>query len=195
MVTASYWSHRLATASPMNAVLEIGASEEENQAHHRWESDVIARFSNANTVLDLASGWCRLSAPLVAETVKVTAVDLSPAMLAAAPEGITKIVGDVTTLDLNQRFDLVLCFGIMEHLRPEQRASLMDVIARHVGGMALMLVNSDDLDSAPVEKPGYYSAPARLQEMTELAQARGLRWCVVAERPQFRIITLRSTAW
>jgi len=75
----------------------------------------------------------------------VTGVDFSPGMLAVAatrldatpgarraPVPITLVEADVLELELEERFDLVTCFGAFGHFLPQEEPRLIAAIHRHL---------------------------------------------------------------
>jgi SAM-dependent methyltransferase len=75
----------------------------------------LASFRIDDTVLDLGSGsgyYACLFSQLGAKLVE--AIDSSPSMIAALPDSIRGLVADVSSLDLEKRFDIVICAGLLE---------------------------------------------------------------------------------
>ncbi len=93
-----------------------------------------------DSILDLGSGPGRLTNPLAADGHDVVAVDDCAEMLQHIV-GATSVLGDVLTLDLGRRFDVVLAASHLINARARaQRAQLLDVCRRHVrdGGRVIM---------------------------------------------------------
>src|SRR4051812_23582726 len=83
---------------------------------------LLERYApGAGTLLELACGTGSVL-ELLARDYDVTGVDLSPAMLALARErlpNVPLVEGDMTTLDLGETFDAVVCVAdAINHLRP-----------------------------------------------------------------------------
>lgn len=78
----------------------------------------------ARTLLELGCGTGAILARL-RDRYEIAGVDLSPSMLRVARAklpGARLVRGDVTTAELGERFDVVLCVGdVVNHLRPYRR--------------------------------------------------------------------------
>lgn len=99
------------------------------RADVRWYVDLAARLCGpAGRILELGCGTGRVTVPLARAGHRVTALDHEPAMLAglearrrklpaAVAARITPVVGDLRTVDVAGRFDLVIAaFNVFEHL-------------------------------------------------------------------------------
>jgi SAM-dependent methyltransferase len=92
------------------------------------------------SVLELGAGSGRLTFGLAARGLSVVGVDLSPEMLdqarAAAPAGaaVELVLGDMTALDLDRTFDLVICpfFTLAHAPTGAPWARTFAVAARHL---------------------------------------------------------------
>lgn len=99
-------------------------------------------------VLDLAAGSGRLTLPLLRAGKEVTALDLSPDMLArlraALPTDVSCeiVVGDMCDLDLGRSFDLVVLGATSITLleRPDRRR-LFTAVRRHLGAGGSFLLS------------------------------------------------------
>jgi len=107
------------------------------------------------SVLDLACGEGFYSRRLAkAGASEVVGVDISPAMINLArseqgrnPLGIEYLVGDVGTLNLHRRFDLVVGVYLLHYARSaESLGAMFDAIARHLvpGGRFVTLNGNPD---------------------------------------------------
>lgn len=108
-------------------------------------------------VLELGCGSGRETRPLVACGYEVTGVDESPAMLAHVT-GARTVEADLFTLDLGERFDLVLGGShFVDDADPDQRAALLATCARHVTDDGVVLLERYDPDWAtdPVTYSGH----------------------------------------
>lgn len=102
-----------------------------------------------HSALDMGCGVGRWSLELAARGYAVSGVDLSPSMLAqarstAATRGARCefLVGDVTTLALDRKFDLITCVTVVQHVtEPAQAAQALGRLAGHLapGGRLLLL--------------------------------------------------------
>ena len=101
-----------------------------------------------STILELGAGAGRVTHPLTARGHRVVAVDQSPEMLAWI-RGVETVVGDIETLELRRRFEVVL---LASHLvntdSDEQRRAFLDTCRRHVAANGVVLVERHDPDWA-----------------------------------------------
>lgn len=96
------------------------------------------------SVLELGCGAGRETRPLVACGYEVTGVDDSPAMLAHVT-GARTVEADLFTLDLAERFDLVLGGShFVDDADPDRRAALYATCARHVAPDGAVLLERYD---------------------------------------------------
>lgn len=106
-------------------------------------------------VLELGCGTGRVAVPLAASGVRVTGVDLSPAMLALARDRadglpVRLVEGDMRTLDLGERFGAVFVpLGGLQHMTTAAEvAAALATVARHLapGGQAVVDVEAPHPD-------------------------------------------------
>ena len=89
-------------------------------------------MSERCSVLDLGAGVGRLANPLAIDGHRVVAVDNSPEMLAHV-HGPTTVVADIWSLDLAERFDVVLALShLINSVSRDRRMQLLAVCRRHV---------------------------------------------------------------
>lgn len=100
-------------------------------------------------VLDAGCGTGRSTIALTALGYDVTGVDVDPAMLAVARADAPDLdwrLGDLASLDLGERFDLVLLAGnIIPLLEPDTLSAVAERLAAHTAGL---LVCGFGLDAA-----------------------------------------------
>jgi SAM-dependent methyltransferase len=110
---------------------------------------VAASIPPGASVLDLGAGTGRFARPLAARGHAVTAVDNEPAMLAGleAVPGLTPVVGEIGSLRLDGRFDVVL---LASHLIDDDDLGprALDVAVAHLApdGLVIGEVYPVDLD-------------------------------------------------
>ncbi|MXZ45551.1 MAG: class I SAM-dependent methyltransferase [Chloroflexi bacterium] len=106
-------------------------------------------------VLELGCGTGRVAVPLAASGVRVTGVDLSPAMLALARDRadglpVRLVEGDMRTLDLGECFGAVFVpLGGLQHMTTAADvAAALATVARHLqpGGHAVVDVEAPHPD-------------------------------------------------
>ena len=111
------------------------------------EADALTRLIDAHfagracRILDAGCGTGRLAVELERRGHSVTAVDLDPDMVdkaRAKSASITWMVGDLSTLDLSDRFDVVVMIGnILNFCEPGSQTAIVQNLTRHLdeGGL------------------------------------------------------------
>ncbi|HET6529787.1 MAG TPA: class I SAM-dependent methyltransferase [Actinoplanes sp.] len=88
-------------------------------------------------ILDAGCGPGRVGGHLAAAGHRVVGVDLDPELIAAAEQdwpGPRWMVGDLSELDLPQRFDVIVCAGnVMTFAAPGTRVEILRRMRRHLG--------------------------------------------------------------
>ncbi len=140
-----FWSRRLKSTDPLAAVLTYNAPKALNNAYDLWETcslrSLLPTKMTDRKALDIGCGIGRLTVLLAETGAAVTGLDLSPDMLARcrARARQREVAGRVTTVcgsahdlgGIESKFDIVTCFGLLEHLPPRQRRScLAEAFAR-----------------------------------------------------------------
>ena len=106
-----------------------------------FDDDVVLYLELAAglDVLELGCGTGRVAVPLAEAGLRVTGVDLSPAMLARARERaeglpLRLVEGDMRTLDLAERFGaVVLPLGGLQHMATvAEVVAALETVARHL---------------------------------------------------------------
>ncbi|MEX2373024.1 MAG: class I SAM-dependent methyltransferase, partial [Dehalococcoidia bacterium] len=134
-------------------------------------------------VLELGAGTGRIAVPLAEGGAKVTAVDISPGMLALARERARDLDGgsvkwledDIRRLRLRGRFDLVIApLGTLQHMETvEDFVAALETMAAHLapGGIAVVDVESpvpEDFDPSPQPLIQHWTKPWRGGRVTKL---------------------------
>lgn len=132
----------------------------ENPGHSRWYIDrframaergddlagearlIDAMVPRGARILDAGCGTGRVGGFLAAAGHRVTGVDLDPELIEAARAdhpGTDWRVGDLTDLDLPDRFDVIVCAGnVMTFVAPDTRVEILRRFGAHLapGGRA-----------------------------------------------------------
>ncbi len=107
--------------------------------------EILDELPPGATVLELGCGTGRLTRPLLARGLRVTAVDNSPEMLASVPQEATRVLGDIEQLRLAGRFDVALLAScLVNHPDRAVRAAFLAAARRHVGPRGRLFVQRHD---------------------------------------------------
>ncbi|WP_058041175.1 class I SAM-dependent methyltransferase [Streptomyces roseifaciens] len=111
------------------------------------EPGVVERAAPAGAgVLELGCGPGRITRPLLRRGFTVTAVDESPEMLEHI-HGARTVCSPIETLDLGERFDVVLLASFLVHLAgPGVRDGLLRACRRHVADDGCVLIQREAAD-------------------------------------------------
>jgi len=111
------------------------------------EPDVIASAVPAGArLLELGCGTGRVTHPLLARGFLVTAVDESPEMLRRV-RGARTVCSSIETLDLDERFDVVLLSSFLVHAGDVRvREALLRTCRRHVADDGCVLIQREGED-------------------------------------------------
>lgn len=112
------------------------------------EPDVIEREVPAGAhILELGCGAGRVTHPLLERGFTVTAVDESPEMLERV-RGARTVCGPIETLDLDERFDVVMLASYLVHAGDAAvRQGLLRTCRRHVADGGLVLIQREAEDA------------------------------------------------
>jgi SAM-dependent methyltransferase len=113
------------------------------------EAEIVAgALPSGATLLELGAGAGRMTRPLVAAGLRVTAVDESEAMLAHVRPVAPTVHAPIEDLDLGRRFDAVLLASFLVNTADDaHRARLLSTCVRHAspGGHVLIQRERDGL--------------------------------------------------
>lgn len=142
----------------MSAVLTYNAPKFLNEIYDKWERESLKKALGKNIAgkkaLDIGCGTGRISLTLAKLGAKVTSLDLSPAMLKhlilesrkkKVASRITTIESSADKLPLNDNlFDIVTCFGLLEHLPAALRRKTISEAIRvlKIKGKLFAVVNN-----------------------------------------------------
>jgi SAM-dependent methyltransferase len=155
---ALYWEDRArqfaVEGKGLAAVCAYGMPEFYNRAIHleqRMALEPWLKVRPGARVLDVGCGVGRWSRLLAARGARVTGIDLSPTMIAQArlralaanvADRCQFFVKDLSTLDIRERYDLVLGVTVLQHiLDPESFRAAVAALAAHLapGGRMVLL--------------------------------------------------------
>lgn len=156
-------------------------------------------------VLELACGTGRVALRLAQHGVKVTGLEISARMLAAAREKaaglptLRLVQGDMRAFDLHQRFDLLLIPGhsFQFMTSPQDQLACLDCIRRHLlpGGLLVMHLDYPDLPwlaSLLAGKGGVFQAAESFIHPTSGNRVQARRAWELDEATQTAIV---ATCW
>jgi trans-aconitate methyltransferase len=134
------------------------------------------------SILDVGCGSGEpIASHLIESGFKVTGVDSSPALIAMCRERLPShewIVGDMRTLILGRRFDGVIAWHSLFHLRPDDQRTTLARLAGHVGSSgALMFTSGPEAGEMLGEWQGepLYHASLAPEEYERLLESNGLQ--------------------
>jgi 2-polyprenyl-3-methyl-5-hydroxy-6-metoxy-1,4-benzoquinol methylase len=179
--SAIYWEQRArrfaSSGEGLAAVCAYGMPDFYNRMIQRTQRRALApwlQVSAGTRVLDIGCGVGRWSRLLASRGARVTGIDLSPTMIETARHGARRTgleercqfaLGDVASLALGERYDLVLAVTVLQHiLEPARLREAVLRIAAHLtpsGGAVL-------LEAAPLHaRPRCNSAVFVARERSE----------------------------
>ena len=203
-----FWSERVQSTDDLAAVLTYDARPEINQAYDTWEKGALSAFlkqrKNITRALDIGAGVGRISLLLASKGIEVVALDNSSVMLdritrSAAKAKLTKRITTVhsqsSVIPLPDRScDLVVCFGLLEHLPETERKATLAEAARVVGrtGRLVLVVNNHDNPllkrnySQVSQRPdGYFVTLVGLPWLEKEGTKLGLRTTLLGANPAY----------
>ena len=157
---STYWEDRAqrfaGEGAGLAAVCAYGMPEFYNRTIHLEQRLALRRWLDVQPgtrVLDVGCGVGRWSRLLAAKGAQVTGVDLSPTMIAqaqrrAAAEGVAARcsfrVQDLSQLEIEGQFDLVLGVTVLQHILEPQllRAAVRSMAARLAPGGRMILLEA-----------------------------------------------------
>ena len=105
----------------------------------------IACISPGSSVLELGCGAGRGTRALIDAGLIVTAVDSSKEMLEHCPTDATLVHGDISTLELGERFDaVILPTGLINHVDAGVREAFVQCAARHMKTGGWLFIQRQD---------------------------------------------------
>ncbi len=95
-------------------------------------------------ILDVGAGTGNLSRPLCPDGGSLVAVDAEPLMAPSFADDprFEFVASDVSSLSLEGRFDLVIMFGVVTHLAPDEEWAAYRCLAMHVNSGGVVVVKN-----------------------------------------------------
>lgn len=110
-----------------------------------YEQDLLSRYVTSNCrILDLGSGPATLSQRLLGDSSSLTAVDKYQGFLDSIPPDprITKICSDVVEFHYPALYDLILLFGVVTHLEPDEELKVYENAAAGLTPDGILVVKN-----------------------------------------------------
>jgi SAM-dependent methyltransferase len=177
---ALYWETRArryaAKSLGLGAVCSYGMPWIYNLAIHLCQRRALApwlRRALNGTALDVGCGVGRWTLPLARRAKHVTGLDLSPFMVERATRrahqarvtNTTFVAGDIARLRMDQKFDLILCVTVIQHIMDAHEAArAIENLGAHLepGGELVLLEAAPDTGARGCNSPVF--------------RARGIDW-------------------
>lgn len=201
-----FWARRLQSTDPLSAVLTFDAPGELNQAYDNWERQSLLSLLvlplAGKRALDLGAGTGRIALALAREGAHVTALDVSEGMLDYLGRQARKIrvASRIRCVRApsdeipsgNRQFDIVTCFGLLEHLPATVRRRTMLEAFRVLkrSGCLYVVVNNSNCVFLKGKyrlkrqaKGGYFVALVGLEWLQAVSEKHDMRLNVKASNP------------
>ncbi|MFT3741538.1 MAG: methyltransferase domain-containing protein [Gammaproteobacteria bacterium] len=101
-------------------------------------------ISENDEILDVGCGSGKISAEMAKRAKKVVGIDISPEMVEFASQNypfknLSFIVGDVTTFNINKKFDLIVSFWTLSWVKDQEKALRNIITHLKEGGSVLLM--------------------------------------------------------
>jgi len=173
----------------MTDFFEEKANDWDMRDHVKALSDAVGsailskiHFTDIMTVMDFGAGTGLISSHIVSKVNKITAVDVSKAMLdqlVRKPElqdKVETLCRDITIEPLNLQFDVIVSAMAMHHVKDTD--NLTKVLGSHLkanGQIALADLDSEDGNFHPENTEGVYHDGFERQELKNLFEKNGFK--------------------
>ncbi|MEE8149223.1 MAG: class I SAM-dependent methyltransferase [candidate division Zixibacteria bacterium] len=209
--SSKFWSKRLKSTTSLAAVLTYNAPLELNEVYDKWErgslKKVLPVVLSGKKALDIGCGTGRISLTLAKLGAEVTGVDLSEAMLDRLEQDARKkrLLSNILPINsssddlpfLDKSFDIVTCFGLLEHLPQTVRRRTMFEAARVLKGNGKMfvVVNNDECvflkgsyRMKRQDENGYFVTLVGIDWLESICKKLKLKPKVIAANPNYAAI-------
>lgn len=143
----------------MDSVIREFWREKAKGGTTRWTGDDMLAFDRSIVgpevppkarILDLGSGFGELSTSVTPVDGQLLAVDAEPGMAPgfAGDSRFRFEVGDVAAYRPDETFDVVLLFGVVTHLTPEQEVAVYDTIHNCLADEGVAIIKNQCSDGA-----------------------------------------------
>lgn len=210
-MAARFWSKRLQSTDPLSAVLTYSAPKAINELYDRWERTslvkAIGKIKKGTSSLDIGCGIGRITLTLAKMGAEVTGVDVSEKMLlhCAKEAKKRKLESRVTLVQssaefipfADSSFDIVTCFGLLEHLPEEPRKRCVQEALRLLkqrGSLYIVINNDENILLQPryvlkaQRKDGYFATLVGLDWLRKECIKAGAKLLVVAANPHYALL-------
>jgi len=173
----------------MTDLFEEKADDWDMRDHVRALSDAIGsaifskiHFTETMNVMDFGAGTGLISSHIVSKVNKITAVDVSIAMLdqlVSKPElqgKVEAVCQDITIEPINLQFDVIVSAMAMHHVKDTD--NLTKVLGSHLkanGQIGLADLDSEDGNFHPENTEGVYHDGFERQELKNLFEKNGFK--------------------
>lgn len=208
---AKFWSKRLKSTDPLAAVLTYNAPKILNEIYDKWEKESLKKAISGRITgkkaLDIGCGTGRISLVLAKLGAEVTSLDLSAAMLKylelearkrKVASRITTIESSADKLPLDDNsFDIVTCFGLLEHLPAVvRRKTILEAlrVLKPKGKLLAVVNNSDSVflkDSYVMreqQRNGYFVSLVGLKWLEKICKNQQVKIKVLAANPNYATV-------
>jgi len=208
--TSQYWDNRIQSTEPLSAVLTLDAPACLNEAYDKWEryslfSSIKSSLKNKK-VLDVGAGYGRVSLEFAQQSAIVSSIDISQKMLNLLKQNaeILTLNNNIRTFrmlsdkfSLNNKFDIIICFGLLEHLSPHSRNTTIRNCFSHLkksGQLYTIINNSDNLflkkkySNHKNTYDGYQSNLVGMNWLNRICKKNNMKTEVVASNPNYAIL-------
>lgn len=205
---AGFWSKRLKSTDPLAAVLTYNAPKILNESYDRWEKESLKKALSPGLAgkksLDIGCGTGRISLIMAKLGADVSCVDLSAAMLKhlKLEASRKKVASRITTIESSadklalddNSFDIVTCFGLLEHLPAAvRRRTILEAfrLLKPNGKMLVVVNNSLSVflkHSYPIkdqQQNGYFVSLVGLNWLEKICEKQKMKVKVLAANPNY----------
>jgi len=207
---SSFWSKRLNSTDPLSAVLTYNAPKVLNEAYDSWERkslvSALPHKLSGKKALDIGCGTGRIALTLAKLGADVTAIDISEAMLnqlnkIAKKEKLQNRINAIQSSSdklpfSDAEFDIVTCFGLLEHLPVDVRKRTLAEafrVFKSFGKLFIVINNSDcvflkgSYEMKSQRRDGYFVTLVGLEWLGKISKANKMKVKIIAANPVYAL--------